>query len=173
MKKWFGTICSAAASVLTFVFMAIPFWKLDVGGLGKETYNGYQLISEAKNADLGAMDRYKVFAIILIVLAALLAVMAVVMLLSNLSILKVDSKLLSTINCVLLTLTAVVAVVCLTQVLAIVGDFADELDMTAKQFKKEVKAVHGSIGTQFGAWAVAGINVIACALGWTLGRESK
>ena len=178
MKKWLGTICSFAASIFTFIFMAIPVWSMEQMGT-KTSFNGYELISGETEVfgqkmnifeDYGAWSRYRIFAIVLLVLAAILAVYAVFMLLINLNVLKIEGSWISTVNKVLLTVTLVAAVLALTAVLSINGDIAKDIGIKVKDLKE---MYDNKIGTQVGIWLVAGVNAIACACGWLLGRESK
>ena len=177
MKKWLGTICSFAASIFTFIFMAIPVWAVEGFGT-KESFSGYELISGEVETmgvkvnvfeDYGAWSRYRIFAIVLLVLAAILAVYAVFMLLINLNVLKIEGSWPSLINNILLTITLVVSVLALTAVLSINGDMAKEMGIKVK----DLKEAYDKIGTQVGIWLVAGVNAIACACGWLLGKESK
>ena len=171
MKKYIGALCSGIASILTFVFLALPAWAMErvyASVTFGESFSGYQLISgKAGDVDLteleiGALSRYRIFAIILLVLAVILALYTIVMILANLKVIKLNAGLISLINNVLLIVITVVSVLALTAVLSINGDIASELHTTVDDLKK----MYDTIGTQIGLWLVVAVNAIACATSW-------
>lgn len=175
MKKWINTICAGAASLLTFIFLALPAWSIGADG-DYTTFNGYQLISGKEDGvawfkvlDVGAWKLYRVFAIILIVLAVVLALYAVFTLLVNLEVLKVDAKWINLANNVLLSVTTVVALVALIACIRINDGYAEKTGTTVKA----VKEYCDKFGTQAGLWLVTAFNAVACAVAWTFSFVGK
>lgn len=173
MKKHIGAICSAVASLFTFIFLAIPAWGMS-DSLETKNYSGYKLISEKEFDTLSAWSRYRIFAIILIVLAIVLALYAIFMFLVNLKVVKVEGNWIELVNKCLLTALVVVSILALISVLGIVGDMAKEMGFTVKQFKDWYYAVFGiTLGTKVGLWFVAITNALACVCAWVLPKVTK
>lgn len=180
MKKWINTICAGAASLLTFIFLALPAWSIGADG-NYTTFNGYQLISGKEDGvawfkvlDVGAWKLYRIFAIILIVLAVVLALYAVFTLLVNLEVLKIDAKWINLANNVLLTVTLVVSVVALIACMRINDGYVDKMTNGAATVKKYEDALGlDKFGTQVGLWLVTAFNAVACAVAWTFSFVGK
>lgn len=187
MKKWIGTICSAVASILTFIFLALPAWAIKPIMGETVSFNGYKLIGgKYEGEKLFAKDSflesspwnlYRVFAIILIVLAVLLALYAVFTLLVNLNVVKVSGDWINIVNCALITLTFVVAVVALISALRIDnGILSTWKKLDANMTMKDLKTALGEMSVKAGLWLVAIANLLSAGCAWTfhfLGKKSK
>lgn len=179
MKKWINTICSAVASLLTFIFLALPVWKTS-NELINISFNGYKLISGkyegevfftnmVTDKNVAAWSAYRIFAIILIVLAVLLAVYAIVSLVLNIMNIKVAG--LDIAGKILLSVTVVIALVALICCMRINNGMIKGSDYSVKEFMKLAQL--DKFGTQVGLWLVTIFNAIACASAWILSAVLK
>ena len=159
MKKWLGTICSAAVAVLAFVFLSIPQWviKTTEGIEYRQTVNAWDMIKE-ETGEIAGYGFYKFAVIALIVVACLLAVWAVVLLLKNLNVLKLKFNL-ALVNNILLAVFAVLAICAVIALFVMGGDIIPD----------NAKGVFA--GPSWGAWLNAAVGVVAAAGGWVFARE--
>lgn len=173
MKKWIGAICSAVASVLTFIFLAIPAFvvKEEAFGLTAKTkYSGYKLLT---NKDVGDWDYtavtwYRIFAWVLIILAVVLLVLAVLQILSNLGVVKMP-EVVGKVNAYTLIAFAVVAVLALVAVFGIRAEIFDELGISAK----EAKDLGFTVAVSVSLWLTSICAVIAAVVNEVLPRALK
>lgn len=173
MKKWMGAICSAVASILTFIFLAIPTFVVKMSAMGfseKETYSGYKLLTDKDlgDVDYTAVTMYRIFAWILIVLAVVLLVLAVLQILSNLNVVKMP-KALGTINFYALIAFAVVAILALISVFGIRSETFDDFGVTAK----EAKELGLTISVSAGLWIVSIVAVLSAVVNAVLPKVLK
>lgn len=113
MKKYLNLVLTALASVLTFVFFALPFM-----GVEGFSVSGYDAITFEGNA---VLTIYAICAIVLLVAAGLTFVVCVLQLLKQLNVLKVNFDLNKVLKIATLVL-AVLAVVCLVMNIVYVLD---------------------------------------------------
>ena len=164
MKKWLGTICSAAVAVLAFVFLSIPQFVMKADALDmRQTYSLWDTLTEENTVlfeELSGYGFYKFAAIALIVVACLLAVWAVVLLLQNLNVLKLKFNL-ALVNNILLAVAAVLAICALIALFVMGGDALEGVPAEFEAFA----------GPSWGAWLNAAVGVVAAACGWVFARE--
>lgn len=173
MKKWMGAICSAVASILTFIFLAIPAFTVKMSAMGmteKENASGYKILTDKDWADmdLTAVTWYRIFAWILIILAVVLLVLAVLQILSNLNVVKMPNVV-GTINFYALIALAVVAILTLISLFGIRAEYFDELGVTAKQAKELGFTI--SIGASL--WIVSIVAVLSAVANSVLPKALK
>ena len=164
MKKWLGTICSAAVAVLTFVFLSIPQFvsKSDVLDV-RQTCNLWDFFTEENSVlfeEISGYGFYKFAAIALIVVACLLAVWAVVLLLKNLGVLKLKFNL-ALVNNILLAVAFVLAVCALIALFVMGGDMLEGAPAALELYA----------GPSWGAFLNVGFAAVAAACGWIFARE--
>lgn len=170
MKKFIGTIASFVASVLTFVFLAIPAFVIDLGLLGKTNYSGYQLLTDKDlgSADYTSLIAYRVITWILIVVAVLVAVYAVVQLLSSLKVIKV-SKNFTKIGTLLLIALAIVSILALASNIGYRVEVLNDLSIGGT-ITDELKE-RFTVGA--GLWLVAIVNTIIALANCVVGKLFK
>lgn len=173
MKKWIGAICSAVASVLTFIFLAIPAWVVKFNVLGMSTtdkYSGYKLLTDKEigESDFTAVTWYRIFAWILIVLAVILLVLAVLQILANLNVVKMP-EVVGKVNAYTLIAFAVVAILALVALFGIRAEYFNELHVTAK----EAKEAGLTIAVSAGLWLTSIVAVVAAVVNAVLPKTLK
>ena len=173
MKKWMGAICSAVASILTFIFLAIPAFTVKMSAMGmseKENASGYKILTDKDwgDIDFTAVTWYRIFAWILIVLAVVLLVLAVLQILSNLNVVKMPN-IVETINFYALIAFAVVAILALISLFGIRAEYFDRFGVTAKQAKELGLTI--SIGASL--WIVSIVAVLSAVANAVLPKALK
>jgi hypothetical protein len=165
MKKYIGAICSAAAGILTFVFLALHWMsmKMTVEAINlseKDGVSGWDLLKDGSSKVKG-YTLFKISTIIMIVVASVLILSAIIMILRNLNILKFKFNFNMINNMLLSALVVVVA-------LAIVGIF-----IMAGESSVSIGGTEISAYASVGAWLMAAVAVVACAAGWVTSRKAK
>lgn len=173
MKKWIGAICSAVASVLTFIFLAIPAFTIKATVLGvstSEDYSGYKLLTDKNLGDAGytAITWYRIFAWVLIILAVVLLVLAVLQILANLKIVKMP-EVVGKVNAYTLIVFAVVAILALIAVFGIRAECFDDMHLTAK----EAKELGITISVAASLWLTSIVAVISAVVNGVLPKALK
>ena len=167
MKKWIAPICSAVVGILSFVMLCLDWSFLKVT-YGETTFvdkkwSGWDLIRNTDNFnELEGYTLFKVAAIIMLIVAVVAIIAAIVLLLNNLNVIKLNLNL-NLINNIVLSVL----------VLAVILAFVGLLIMRADILKDIEEPIKASCFAHVGAWLQLAISVVACSLGWALGRKAK